>query len=116
MRALYNACDLTVLLSRREGMPNVLLESMACAVPVVATDVADNALLIAHGLTGYLVAPEDASAAASYVVRLLNHTALRHEMGRAARRRVSEEFTLRRAAENLEVIYQSWLAKKCSLA
>ncbi len=46
---LYCVCDLTVLPSIFEGTPNVALESMACGVPVIATQVSDNAQIIPHG-------------------------------------------------------------------
>jgi len=52
--AIYNACDLTILPSTREGTPNVVLESMACGVPVIASEIADNALIIKRGETGFL--------------------------------------------------------------
>ncbi|MCH7701695.1 MAG: glycosyltransferase, partial [Planctomycetes bacterium] len=59
MPDFYNACDLTVLTSRHEGTPNVLLESMACGVPVVATEVSDNADILPEGCGGFLVQLDD---------------------------------------------------------
>jgi glycosyltransferase involved in cell wall biosynthesis len=116
MRVVYNACDMTVLLSRREGTPNVLLESMACGVPVVATNVADNALLIEEGVTGYTVPPEDSDGAARRVEGLLSNPALRAQMGEAARTRACGKFSLRRAASELEDIYARCLAAKSRAA
>src|SRR5205085_2818311 len=102
MKAVYNACDLTALLSRHEGTPNVVLESMACGVPVIATDVADNARIVLNGKTGFVVPREDSNTAATRAEQLLQNPADRITMGTAARERVCEEFSLRRAAGKLE--------------
>ncbi len=54
MERIYPACDITALSSAHEGMPNVLLESMACGVPVVATNISDNSHIVKEGETGFL--------------------------------------------------------------
>src|SRR5262249_54638446 len=72
IKALYNACAITALLSTREGTPNVLLESMACGVPVIASNVADNAMLVSDGVTGRIVDQDDAEAAAACAIALLS--------------------------------------------
>ena len=64
MPDVYNTCDVTVLTSHHEGTPNVLLESMACGVPVVATDVSDNAYVVSDGQTGFIVPLNDAETTA----------------------------------------------------
>jgi glycosyltransferase involved in cell wall biosynthesis len=112
MKAVYNACDVTALLSRREGTPNVVLESMACGVPVIATDIADNALIILSGKTGFVVPPEDHEAAAVGAKRILRDAAFRREMGEAARKHICEQFSLRVAASKLENIYTRCLKNK----
>lgn len=112
MRAVYNACDCTALLSRREGTPNVVLESMACGVPVVATDVADNSLIIMNGKTGFVVPRDNDEAAAACAAQILRTESFRKEMGETARKRVVEEFSLRVAASKLENIYLRCLQNK----
>ena len=54
---LYEAMDIFALSSFREGLPNVVLESMSMSLPVVATRVAGVPLLVADGETGVLVDP-----------------------------------------------------------
>jgi glycosyltransferase involved in cell wall biosynthesis len=112
MKAVYNACDATALLSRREGTPNVVLESMACGVPVIATDIADNALIILDGKTGFVVPPENDEAAAAGAKKILRDANVRREMGEAARKHMSEQFSLRVAASRLESIYTRCLRNK----
>jgi len=112
MKAVYNACDVTALLSRREGTPNVVLESMACGVPVIATDVADNKLIIVNGKTGFVVPREDSVAAAACATQILSNPAFKKELGEKARRHACEEFSLRVAAAKLENIYTRCLQNK----
>jgi glycosyltransferase involved in cell wall biosynthesis len=112
MRSVYNACDVTVLLSRHEGTPNVLLESMACGVPVVASNIADNAVIVRDGETGYIVPRDDHSAAALRVESLLADSSQRQAMGIAARSRVCSDFSLDRAASKLEEIYARALSRQ----
>jgi glycosyltransferase involved in cell wall biosynthesis len=111
--AVYNACDLTALLSRHEGTPNVVLESMACGVPVVTTDISDNRLIIRNGTNGYIVPrDDDGEAAAVHVKYLLSEPEARRAMGEAARACMCREFSLERAAQKLENIYANCLMRK----
>lgn len=100
---LYCLCDLTVLTSVREGTPNVVLESMASGVPVIATDVADNARII--GCAGGVVPLNDDAAMADRVMQLLHDPDARRRMGMAARERMEEEFSLDMLARRTEQIY-----------
>jgi glycosyltransferase involved in cell wall biosynthesis len=106
---LYRACDLTVLPSLHEGMPNVLLESMASGVPVVATAVSDNPYVVRDGETGYVVPLGDSEGLADRVVRLLQDSALRSRMARAAREWIEEEFSCSRLALKMEGVYRESL-------
>jgi glycosyltransferase involved in cell wall biosynthesis len=85
---------------------------MACGVPVIATDVADNALIILDGKTGFVVPPGDHEAAAARASRILLNPALQREMSAAARAHACEQFSLRTAAGKLENIYMRCLQNK----
>ena len=93
MPEVYSALDVAVLPSRREGTPNVLLEAMACGVPVVATDVSDNRHVVPDGVTGFVVPLGDVDALTQRVTTLLADPARRAEMGRAARAWATREFS-----------------------
>ncbi len=109
---LYNLCDVTVLTSRREGTPNVLLESMACGVPVVATDVADNAVIVADGKVGYVVPYDDDAAMSERVAGLLRDDAHRSTMGSAARDWVSQKFSPAIMMDKTTAVYREILRRR----
>lgn len=102
---LYGACDLTILPSLYEGTPNVLLESMAAGVPVIATDVADNAKLVPNGQTGYVVEVGDVETLANRVLLLLQDENLLWGYGRKAREWAVREFTTARMVEKTAEVY-----------
>ena len=106
---LYSACDVTVLPSLFEGMPNTVLESMSCAVPVVATDVSDNALLVLDGRTGFIVPLGDAECMAERLCRVMSNNDLCLTMGRQAREWVTQEFSTLRLATKTAEVYHSAL-------
>jgi glycosyltransferase involved in cell wall biosynthesis len=107
---LYCACDVTILPSLFEGTPNVLLESMACGVPVVATDVADNAKIVIEGKTGFLVSLNDDMRMAEKIISLLRNESLRKQLGMNARQWVHEEFSCKRLAEKIAAVYDEVLS------
>jgi glycosyltransferase involved in cell wall biosynthesis len=106
---LYCVCDLTVLPSFFEGTPNVALESMACGVPVIATGVSDNALIIPDGRAGYVIPQGDEAALGDKLYRLLEDRALRLKLGQEARRWVETEFSMARLVEKTSQVYQEAL-------
>lgn len=92
------ASDVFVLPSHEEGMSISLLEAMSMKVPVVATDIPGNRLLIEHGVTGWLVPVGDTQAIASGLSRMLLDDCLVESIVSAARKCVEREFTVERMA------------------
>ena len=76
-----------------EGLPNVVLEAMACAVPVIGSDTAGIAEAVEHDCTGFLVPPADPPSIAAAARRLLGDPELRRRMGLAARAAATERFS-----------------------
>lgn len=105
----YQACDLTVLPSNHEGMPNVLLESLASGVPVVATDVSDNRLLIRHGEVGFLVPVGDLEQLIEHVSNLVEDRALRHRMSEQAVVWIEQQFSAQKMAQKMAQTYDALL-------
>lgn len=79
---------------KREGIPNVLKEAMACGLPVVASDMAGIPELVRNCECGLLVPPGDVRALADTLQRLLQDRALAARLGRAARERIVSDFNL----------------------
>jgi glycosyltransferase involved in cell wall biosynthesis len=84
--------DLYVSTSYQEGMPNGVLEAMACALPVVATDADGTPDLVQDGVTGYLCPMGDLDALVQRCRTLIEQPALRQAMGQAGRLRVQQHF------------------------
>ncbi len=91
---LLSALDIFVWLSRGEGMPHVIAEAGAAALPVVAT--ADNGTLeqIEDGISGLFVPHEDPPVVAAAILRLIDDTALRKELGGALHAKVAAEYSI----------------------
>lgn len=105
----YNLCDMTVLPSLFEGTPNVALESMASAVPVIATDISDNSYIIPDGNVGYIVPLDQPDQLADRIYDLVSQPVLRRQLGQAARNWVIEEFSLSKMASVMADVYEQVL-------
>jgi len=102
---LYDRAAVVVLVSRMEGLPNVVLEAMAHGKTVVATPVGGIPTLIEDGRTGFLVPVGDAEALRATLERVLADPELRKRVGEAARARVSEYCSWDRVTERTLQIY-----------
>lgn len=74
LRHVYSAADVLLLTSTREGWPNVVLESLACGTPVVATDVGAVREMLTNPVVGRIVAERDARVFSAAVLELLRQT------------------------------------------
>jgi len=108
---ILSITDISVLTSLYEGCANAILESMAAAKPVVATDAGGNRELVIDGSTGYLVPVKDAGALAEKIYYLLKNPDIMRRMGEAGRKRVETNFTLDKALNSIENLYQKLTEK-----
>jgi glycosyltransferase involved in cell wall biosynthesis len=92
--------------SRWEGLPYAILEAMAYALPVVATDVTGNRDLVEHQQTGLLFALDRPEQAASAILSLADNPELARSMGCRGRLRVQAEFGLERMALQISSLYE----------
>jgi glycosyltransferase involved in cell wall biosynthesis len=110
--ALLAASDGAVLPSLWEGMSNALVEAMASALPVVATDVSGTNQVMIDGTTGWLVPPGEDEPLAAAIEALLEDPARARARGAAGRERVVEAFGARRQAERLAALYRGMPAEE----
>jgi glycosyltransferase involved in cell wall biosynthesis len=110
VRPLYRGTTILLLPSRSEGLPNVALEAMAHAVPVVAASVGGVPEVITDDHSGLLVAPEDAEAMAARILRLLDDPLLRQRLGEQGRKELGARFSLEARVRGLATMYQQVLA------
>ncbi len=107
--ALYAACDVCVLCSRSEGLPNVLLEAMASGCAVVSTPVGGVPEVLRDGVEGIHYPVGDADALAAALRRLLGEPTLRADMGRTGRERVISRFGWDAMQTAMESVYDAVL-------
>jgi len=106
------AADGFVLSSRYEGLPMVLLEAGACALPVVATDVAGTREVVVDGKTGWLTRAGDPRALAGAMERMMRlPQAERRAIGERARRHVAGRFSLDAVLDRWEGLYMELLER-----
>jgi len=95
----------------RDGIPNVLFESMAMGVPVVATRLSAIPELVENGKTGLLVAPGQPQPMAEAMLKMLTDDALRARVIPAARQRVLQDFDNRVLIKQLADIYRNEISE-----
>ncbi len=105
MPAWYNLLDVLALPSLRDGLPNALLEGMACARAIVATPAGGIPDALRDGENGRLVPIGDAPALADAILALLAGPAERARLGAAARETVISEFGLNQEITLNEKVY-----------
>jgi len=93
-----NELRLLVLPSYSEGLPNIILEAMACGTPVLATSVGAIPDIIRDNSTGFILDDNSPETIARGIIRALNHSAL-NEIAQNAQSLVEKEYTLEAAAK-----------------
>jgi glycosyltransferase involved in cell wall biosynthesis len=107
-----NACDVFALASYNEGLPNVVLEAMATALPVVATDVGGVREAVVDGSTGHVIPARDVGLLERALAQLVDDRDARHAMGRAGLDRVRQQFLWSQSAESLRSLYEDLLGSR----
>jgi glycosyltransferase involved in cell wall biosynthesis len=104
--AYYNLIDVLALPSIRDGLPNALLEGMACERAIVGTAVGGIPDAIIDGENGRLVPPGDVEALACTIDELLDNADLRQCFGQRGRETVLRDFTLEQELEKNLALYR----------
>ncbi len=105
----YRAADLFILPSKNEGMPNAMLEAMACGLPCLATRISGTTDLVTHGKSGMLFEVDNERDFLEVGLSLMRDPGLRREIGLQARARVIEEFSAAVVVEQYLRLYRNLL-------
>jgi len=105
----YRAADLFFLPSYREGLPNALLEAMACGLPAVAANASGTRELVHEGETGFLFGIDDPVSLERAVTQALGPASA--QLGAAARNLVERQYSVRQLAVRYEELYTQLLGR-----
>lgn len=108
---LLKAIDIFTLPSLFEGLPNVILEAMASAKPIVATSVDGTKEAVKNGETGILVPPKDPQKLSEALCELLDNPQRALDYGKKSRRRVEKYFSLEQQVKSFENLYEHYFIK-----
>ncbi len=107
--AYYSLIDVFVHPSLRDGLPNALLEAMACEKAVIATPAGGVLDVVKGGENGFTVPVNDAGSLSSAINELLEDESLRCRLGKSARETVIKNFTLQKELDGNLAIYKKLL-------
>ena len=108
-QAVLSLCNISLLSSVTEGLPNAILESMALGKPVVATAVGGVTELIDHKKHGHIVMPGDYRAFAEAIIHLIDNPDLAVQQGLAGKEKAQRQFSRQAMIQNTENIYTQLL-------
>lgn len=111
----YQNLDIVVLSSLNEGTPVSIIEAMAAARPVIATDVGGVRDLLGDNERGILIKPKDAQALADAIAGLTDNPSQRIELGNLGRSFVKDRFNKERLIKDMELLYNNLLKKESGL-
>src|SRR6266566_5548344 len=104
---LLACCDVSVLPSEAEAMPNSVLESMAAGLPVVPTGVGGPPNIIVDGVDGLLVPPQDSQALAQAMLHILQDADFARRLSRSGQEKMQTHFGFDRLIAELEQLYSN---------
>ena len=103
---VYQAADMFVLSSYREGLPNVVLEAMASGVPVLSTNIAGMPTLVEDGVNGKLIEPGSVEALQNSIDELLDDEPQKKRFVEAAYQTIQDRFDFGKRMDKVLEIYQ----------
>lgn len=101
----FESSDIFVMSSIREGQPMALLEAMAKAMPIVATQAGGISETVENDIEAVLVEPSNPEALANSIAEIINNPALMNKLSENAYKRVVRDFSIQAVARKIEEIY-----------
>ena len=105
------SADVFALNSTLEGMPLVLLEAMACKLPVITTPAGGIPELVRPGLDGVVTEGYDVEEYAAELLELLNNDSKRKKLGQAGKARVEDKFSAEKIVSKYEKVFEEVVGK-----
>ncbi|MCP4567078.1 MAG: glycosyltransferase family 4 protein [FCB group bacterium] len=112
VEALYGAADLFVLSSITEGFSLTTVEAMASSLPVLSTDCVGPREIITEGTDGIIIPERDPEVFGRAMLELLRDDPRRQALGRAARLKVEERYTLDKSLAGFERLFETLIKRK----
>jgi len=106
LKLLMHACDIYLNTSLHEGMCGALMEAMAAALPVMASEITGNASLIKNGENGFLAPLHSEDVFTRRLCRLIENPELRKELGEKGRRTVMKNYFIEKEIKLLINLYR----------
>jgi len=104
---VYSAADVYVTPTLHDNLPCTVMESMACATPVVGFEVGGVPEMVRNGVSGFVVPKGDTGALRQAILRVLDNPALKAQMAENCRRIALEEYDVKLQARRYLTLYQS---------
>ena len=111
MQEIMCSADVFVLNSTMEGMTLVLLEAMACSLPVVTTPAGGIPELVRPGIDGVVTKGFETEELAEALINILEKDGFREKMGKAGHQRVEDKFTAERIVPMYEKLFEEVIQK-----
>jgi glycosyltransferase involved in cell wall biosynthesis len=108
---IYRSADCFVNPSLYEGMPNVVLEAMACGLPVIASDVHGNNEVVRHGNTGLLFDLDESGSLVAALSTMMADPGRASEMGKKGRAWVVNDFSWNKVAQSYADLFLEYTSK-----
>ncbi len=112
IEAVYDALDIYLLASHREGFPRSAMEAAATGVPVVASDIRGCRQVVEHGVTGLLFSVGKVGDLCDAVAEVAANPSMRERMGKEARRKAESDFDQSQVIETVLDSYEELLTSK----
>tara|TARA_Y100000768_G_scaffold388196_1_gene382720 strand:+ start:1933 stop:2982 length:1050 start_codon:yes stop_codon:yes gene_type:complete len=103
---LYNSCDILLLPSYNEGLPYVIIESLASGLPIIASNVGGIPEAVENGKNGFIVNPGDINAIAHNIVLLCKSLKIRNKMSHFNIIKAKNEFSFESVSKKIFEIYK----------
>jgi glycosyltransferase involved in cell wall biosynthesis len=106
---LLGHASMGIISSDSEGLSNSIMEYMAMALPVVATDVGGNSELVKNNVSGLIIPPGDEIEMAEAIIDLLRSPEKSKQMGLAGEVFISGQFSIQKMIEQTDHFYRKWI-------